>query len=74
MSRRQLINREPEILPLFNWPALCEIDQFEMQRLDLQRRIGLLPPKSERAVELRARLKEVTTRQLMLQNRLRRLS
>jgi hypothetical protein len=54
----------PGALPLFAWP---EIREIEAARLELVRRIALLPPHSHRRVELTARLKNLTERQMRLQ-------
>ena len=71
MASRRVIDQHPVILPLFHWPELSEIERIQGQRVEIQRRISLLPPKSDRAVELRSRLKDITARQLALQNRVK---
>lgn len=48
-------------LPLFAWRDLAEI---EAERTELKRRIKLLRPHSHRRLELQARLKDLTSREL----------
>ena len=50
-------------LPLFAWRELAEL---EAERAELRRRLSLLPRHSHRYVELAARLKDITTRELRL--------
>lgn len=66
----RLIVQSPCLLPLFHWPELNEINRLQQQRDELQRRIHLVPLHSDRCVELRARLKDATARQLLLQSKL----
>jgi len=58
---------EPKSLPLLVWTEQAEIDRLQQRRLELQGRILGLPRHSHRRVELEARLRAVTERQLELQ-------
>nr|DAO37992.1 MAG TPA: hypothetical protein [Caudoviricetes sp.] len=58
----------PDFPMLFFWNELAEIDRLQAERLELFRRIGLLPRFSHRRIELQARLKIITDKQLLLQN------
>ena len=52
--------------PLFDWPERREIDRLEEMRRALTDRILALPRHSHRRVELEARLRALTLRQLDL--------
>jgi len=54
----------PAILPLLVWREQDEIARLQAQREDLWRRIEALRPHSHRRIELQARLRDVTARQL----------
>ncbi|MEO9612615.1 MAG: hypothetical protein ABJG86_09820 [Nitratireductor sp.] len=51
-------------LPLLTWRKEQALAHLRMERMQLARRIAALPPMSHRRVELVARLKELTAREL----------
>lgn len=53
--------------PLLVWTELAAIDRLQAERQDLKHRIERLPPHSFRRIELEARLRVVTARQLQIQ-------
>lgn len=58
--------------PLLVWREQTAIEQLEKQRQRLMSRIAALPRYSHRRIELECRLKELTARELELQNAIRR--
>lgn len=60
--------------PLFDWPERHEIERLEDQRQQLHGRIMALRPHSHYRIELEARLRELTRRQLDLQQLLEKES
>ena len=62
MARRA----EPAMLPLLVWREQDEVARLQAQRDDLARRIAVLRPHSHRRIELQARLRDLTARQLQL--------
>ena len=69
MAARPAVTGLP--MPLFAWPEQLEIARLEEDRRALITRIAALRPHSHRRVELQARLKDVTARQMALQIALR---
>lgn len=63
---------EPAILPLLSWKERTEIDRLQAERDRLADRIAALRPHCHRRVELQARLRDLTARQLELQIRMER--
>lgn len=62
-----LVNR-----PLFIAPEQAEINRLQSERETLQRRINLMRPHSHKRVELEARLRTVTARQLAISAQIER--
>lgn len=58
---------QPQVLPLLVWTEQRDVLLLQDARADLQRRIQTLRPHSHRRVELEARLRDLTARQLKLQ-------
>lgn len=58
-------------LPLFAWPEQNDIAALEEERRALKARIDRMRPRSDRRIEMEARLRELTTKQLRLIGRLR---
>lgn len=59
-------------LPLFIAPEQAEINRLQSERETLQRRINLMRPHSHKRVELEARLRTVTARQLAISAQIER--
>lgn len=57
-------------LPLFNWQIEAEQVRLQHQREQLFARIRNLKPHSHRRLELEARLREITARQMELEHRI----
>ena len=59
-------------LPLFIAPEQAEINRLQAERETLQRRINQMRPHSHKRVELEARLRTVTARQLAISAQIER--
>jgi hypothetical protein len=57
----------PAALPLFVWTEQSEIDRLQVERENLVSRIGQLRPHAHHRIELEARLRAITARQMALQ-------
>lgn len=62
---------QPQV-PLFVWHEAHATEELRMRRVDTLRRIETLPPRSYRAVELRAELRLLTRNILELELKIRR--
>ncbi|PYE86893.1 hypothetical protein [Phyllobacterium leguminum] len=54
------------VLPLFTWREDAVLGRLRENRISLQNRISALPRMSHRRVELQAKLKELTARELAM--------
>lgn len=63
---------QPAAFPLLVWHEQSEIDRLAQERADLQRRINALRKHAHRRVELEARLRDLTRRQIALEMEIRR--
>lgn len=54
-------------LPLFNWREHAEVERLEAEREALRQRIARLRPMSHAAVQLRARLSDLTCRAMAIE-------
>lgn len=61
---------ETAILPLLVWRERDEVARLQAQREQLLERIRRLRPHSHRCVELKARLRELTARQLEIERKM----
>lgn len=62
---------QPAILPLLVWRERDEVTRLQEQRDRLLQRIHALRPHSHRRIELQARLRDLTARQLELERDMR---
>ncbi|MGY5789075.1 hypothetical protein ACXHXM_02090 len=58
-------------MPLFSWPEHTEIAAIDAKRRSLIARISKMRFRSDRRMRLEAELKQLTTEQLRLMNRLK---
>lgn len=57
---------EPALLPLLVWREQDEVARLQAEREKLVQRVAALRPHSHRRIELQARLRDLTVRQLQL--------
>jgi len=67
------MSRSPSLPPpLLVWRERSEVERLERERAELRRRIALLRPQAHYRLELEARLRTLTARQMQMEIALER--
>lgn len=61
-----------ELLPLLNWQKLVEHDRLSATREQLLKRIAALKPHAHKRLALEERVRQITLRQMVLENALQK--